>query len=87
MQKEIMLIKIKESTFEEISTIESLLEIIQDKLQNLELNSQYYNAGKNITLKISQERNQYINLIKLAKHSATKIEKLSNKLEEYVLNQ
>lgn len=87
MEKNNTLIEIKESTFEEIYTIESLLEILQETLLNLELNSQYYNANENITIKISKERNKYINLIKLAKFSANKIENLSNKLEEYVLDQ
>ncbi len=70
-----------EHTFEEITIISTLISTIQELCLNLELNSQYYEDAENLTQKLSEERNKYINLSAMALQHLKTIELLNTELE------
>lgn len=70
-----------QNAYEELSVIESIISSVQESCLNLELNSQYYDID-NFVLKISEERNRYINLLSIAREKIKNIEILNTQLEE-----
>lgn len=70
-----------QNAYEELIRIDSLLCAIQDSCLNLELQSEYYDSPDNSILKISEERNRYINLTSIAREKIKNIETLNTQME------
>lgn len=70
-----------QNAYEELTVIDSLLVAIQETCLNLEMKSEYYNSQKTSTLKISEERNRYINLTSIARERIKKMEFLNSQME------
>ena len=88
MQNKLIIIeceKIYKDTYKELSIIDSIISAMQDNCISLEFNSQYYEDSNDISSKLSEERNKYINLLTVAKERIKNIEELNTKLENYVL--
>ena len=74
-----------QNAYDELTLVDSLLCAIQESCLNLELKSEYYNSSESSTLKISQERNMYINLTSIARERLKNIETLNSELETNVI--
>lgn len=70
-----------QNAYEELTVIDSLLCVIQESCLNLEMKSEYYNSKEDYTLKISEERNRYINLTSIARERIKKVEFLNTQIE------
>lgn len=70
-----------QNTYDELAILYSILTTMQDNCLSLEMNSQYYENTSNFTLKLSEERNRYINLLAIAKERIKNIELINTKLE------
>lgn len=70
-----------QNAYEELTLIDSLLCAIQEACLNLEMKSEYYNSKEPSTLKISEERNRYINLTSIAHERIKKMEYLNSQME------
>lgn len=70
-----------QNAYEELTLIDSLLCSIQEACLNLEMKSEYYNSKEPSTLKISEERNRYINLTSIARERIKKMEYLNSQME------
>ena len=79
---EMFFLDLCQNTYDELAILYSILTTMQDNCLNLEMNSQYYENTNNFTLKLSEERNRYINLLAIAKERIKNIELLNTKLED-----
>lgn len=55
-----------DDSFNSISTLESILKTTVNSCMNKEINSEYYNLEENDSQMLSEERNNYINLLEIA---------------------
>lgn len=78
----IVCINLCQNTYDELTIVDSLLSAIEESCLNLELSSQYYENNENFMLKLSEERNKYINLSAIARQRIKKIETLNMQLED-----
>ncbi len=78
----IVCINLCQNTYDELTIVDSLLSAIEESCLNLELSSQYYENNENFILKLSEERNKYINLSAIARQRIKKIETLNMQLED-----
>lgn len=78
--------KICQNTYDEITLLDSLISMAYETCLNLELNSEYYENNDNYILKISEERNRYINILSLARERLKNIEQLNTKLEYEIIS-
>lgn len=75
-----------QNTYDEILMVRSLISLVRETCLNLELKSEYYENDKNYVLKLSEERNKYLNILSMAQDKLNNIEVLNIKLEDEIIN-
>ena len=73
-----------ENMFESLSILETILTLTLESCLTKELNSEYYDLSSEKLFNLSQERNNYINMIKIALTNLNHIKKLNIILENEV---
>lgn len=69
-------------TLDIISTVETIIKLTQDNCLNKEIYSKYYNLSNENKILLSQERNNYINMLNLALEKLASLEYINNLIEE-----
>lgn len=72
-----------ESTIDDLFMMESLINLTKESCIKKELESVYYNLDKDMQLKLSNERNNYINLMSIAEEKILHLINKYTKLEYY----
>lgn len=75
------LLSYENSLFDELSTLESVIKLTKDSCFEQEVNSNYYNLAKAEQLKLSEERNHYLNLLTIALDKVSLLKKINKDLE------
>ncbi len=75
---------INEDIFDELLTIESLIKTTVNNCLNKEHSALYY-TGENITKQLSEERNDYINVLTIALERVKHVQMLNDEIEEIIL--
>ena len=70
-----------ESIFEELYLLESIIKLTQESCLNKEISSKYYNLPMDLQKELSEERNNYINMLNIA------LDKLDNVKDYYFINE
>ena len=71
-----------DDTFEQLYSLESLIKVIQDSCRNKEIYSIYYHLPLKDKTSLSQERNNYINLLALALDKISNLKEISLSIEK-----
>lgn len=72
------------SMFEELATLESLLKLTRDTCLKQEIDSKYYDLDDSNKIKLSQERNHYLNLLTIAIDKINKLNQINQNLEKEI---
>ncbi len=75
---------ITENMITELLTVESLIKTTVNNCLNKECTAQYY-AGKDLCRQLSEERNDYINLLTLALEKIKHLQMLNDEIEDLIL--
>ena len=81
MDKNISLLGYENSLFNEQSALESVLKLTKDSCFEQEICANYYNLDKLMQLRLSEERNHYLNLLTIALDKVSLLKKINNDLE------
>lgn len=79
-----LLLSFENSLFDELSTLESVLKLTKNSCYEQEMNSCYYGLENFSKLKLSEERNHYLNLLSIALDKVELIKKINQNLEEEI---
>lgn len=71
-----------DNTFQLLSTLESIIKVIQESCLDKEVYSKHYNLTSKEKLDLSIERNNYINLLSIALDKISSLKDLNLILEE-----
>lgn len=77
---------LNESIIEELLTVESLVQATMEACLTKECSSQYY-SGKDVTSKLSEERNSYINMLSVALEKIKNIRLLNSAIEDLIIEE
>lgn len=78
------LLNYENSMFDELSTLESLLKLTKNSCYEQEMNSCYYGLENAYRLKLSEERNHYLNLLSIALDKVVLLKKINQNLENEI---
>ena len=78
--------ELNESILEELLTVESLVQAIMNSCLSKECSAQYY-IGTEISSRLSEERNCYINMLGVALEKIKSIRKLNEKIENLIIEE
>ena len=70
-----------ESIFDKIYTLESIIKLTLSNCQDKEITSSYYDVSSKNTIKLSEERNNYINMLTIALEKLEQLKTISSNLE------
>ena len=70
------------SIFEELFTLESLLKLTKEACLKQEINSNYYNLDDSNKIKLSEERNHYLNLLTIAIDKVELLKQINQNIEK-----
>ena len=68
--------------YNELESISTIIVITKSYCINKEVLGEYYNSSRDISVKISTERNDYINMLTLLSEKLTNTKDLCNSLED-----
>ena len=74
---------LNESIIEELLTVESLVQATMNSCLSRECGAQYYNSSE-LTSKLSEERNHYLNLLTIALEKVAILKGINKNLEEEI---
>lgn len=72
------------SLFNELSSLESILKLTKDSCFDQEINANYYNLIDNDKLKLSEERNHYLNLLSIALDKVSVLKTINQNIEKEI---
>ena len=72
------------SLFNELSTLESVLKLTKSSCYEQEVNSNYYNLDNFEQVKLSEERNHYLNLLAIALDKVSILKEINKNLEDEI---
>ncbi len=81
------LLAVYEKIFNEVYYADTIVEMLRQACQDKEFSGQYYGISKEIALKLSEERNHYINMLDLLSERITNIKTLNLLLEQAIMLQ
>lgn len=70
-----------EAAFNDLYYLESIVKFTKESCLDKEVRAKYYNLSINEQLRLSEERNHYINMLSIAEERISKIKKLYSFLE------
>ena len=71
--------------FEKIFTLESVIKLTLNSCKEKEIKAEYYNLASNNIINLSEERNNYVNMLTIALEKLEQIKTISSNFErEYV---
>ncbi len=79
------LLNIHEKTFNEVYIIDTLVEMTRKSCQDREFSGQYYGISAGMAVKLSEERNQYINMLDMLSERIRNIKNLNLLLEKEIM--
>ena len=74
-----------EKVFNLLETLESILSMIHRICLEKEILSIYYNLEQDELLKLSQERNDNINMLEIAINKVKKLKQISQAIEDFII--
>ena len=77
---------LNESIIDELLTVESLVLAIMDSCLSKECGAQYY-SGNDISSRLSEERNYYINMLGVALEKIKRIQSLNGAIENLIIEE
>ena len=77
---------LNESIIEELLTVESLVQATMNSCLSRECGAQYYNSSE-LTSKLSEERNSYINMLSVALEKIKHIQSLNSAIENLIIEE
>ena len=78
------LLSYENSLFNELSSLESILKLTKNSCYEQEVNSCYYDLENINRLKLSEERNHYLNLLTIALDKVLLLKKINENLENEI---
>ena len=84
MDKNYSLMDYENFLFDELSALESVLKLTKNFCFEQEVNANYYNLNKDYQIKLSEERNNYLNLLTIALDKILLLKKISQSLEKEI---
>ena len=72
------------SLFEELSSLESVLKSTKDSCLKQEINSNYYELADDNKVKLSEERNHYLNLLTIAIDKINLLKQINRNIENEI---
>ncbi|MCQ2739685.1 MAG: hypothetical protein MJ237_05595 [bacterium] len=75
-----------EDCFNQIFYLKSILQLTKEACQEREFSSIYYSLQENNKILLSEERNHYINMLKMAQERLGELENISSRLEYLIYN-
>ena len=72
------------SLFDELSSLESVLKLTKDSCLKQEFNSNYYDLVDINKVKLSEERNHYLNLLTIAIEKVNLLKQINRNLENEI---
>lgn len=71
-----------EDTIDELQALESIIKLTQESCLAREEDSLYYNLNQDERIILSEERNHYINLLKIALDKVNKLKQINSYIEK-----
>ena len=75
-----------ENTFDILFSLETIIKLTQHNCLDKEISSIYYNLNAEEKITLSEERNQYINMLNLAIDKVSNLKEISLYIEEKLSN-
>ncbi len=73
-----------ESTFDELFLLESVIKLTKEACLDREVSSQYYNLPEEKKRYLSEERNNYINMLSIALDRVKNLKEINSQIEEEI---
>lgn len=76
-----------EQIFEELYAVDTIVNITKNSCLEREFRGQYYGTSSNESIKLSEERNNYINMLTILSEKISKLKMLNLSIENEILLQ
>ncbi len=73
-----------QTTFDELFLLESIIKLTKESCLDREVTSQYYNLSEEKKRYLSEERNNYINMLSIALDRVKILKDINNQIEEEI---
>ena len=73
-----------QTTFDELFLLESIIKLTKESCLDREVTSQYYNLSEEKKRYLSEERNNYINMLSIALDRVKILKEINNQIEEEI---
>ena len=73
-----------QTTFDELFLLESIIKLTKESCLDREVTSQYYNLSEEKKRHLSEERNNYINMLSIALDRVKILKDINNQIEEEI---
>lgn len=73
-----------QNTFDELYLLESVIKLTKESCLEREVNAQYYNLTQEKKKSLSEERNNYINMLSIALDRVKNLKEIHSLLEEKI---
>lgn len=73
-----------DATFNELFALKSIIKLTREICLDKEINSSYYNLSAEYKKSLSEERNNYINMLSIALDKVANIENISETIEKEI---